>query len=455
MKAIGYFYEDTDSPEFMLSNQKESFISYCAQHDHQAVTEFVDRKIDNTNRSSYNLLLKYLQESGSEFLLLVSGTEILSYDLESSIDRVLELDSLGAKVICTKGDMPDPFQYALKRWANVNPKGARGQQIKEAMMAKAMRGEGLGKPPFGYKIGPDGRLMLNEDEYPAVKHIFQMYTKEKMGMRRIVSKLNQIGVTTRSGRGWSIVTIRDILRNRSYIGTYNRFGIVTPRNHTPIIEPETFRMAQEILGRFNTPRTRLNSEPFILSGMIHCAYCNNNMIGVNRQQGWKRKDSSRITGIYRYYQCQSRVNKGMCDYHTWRSDILEEKVKGQIKEFLITGEANIKMIATEPSFLPSNNAQTKYPDSSFIKTLESAAAGLISLSYMRDAVSSIKKTRQNIGYVSSNDNLLADAINSGNLTNIISSWHALDSSTLIPLFKGLIENVTVSDDSIDIKLKHF
>ena len=156
MKAIGYFYEDTESPEFFLSNQREDFISYCSQNDHQAVTEFVDRKIDNTNRSGYDLLLKYLQESGSEFLLLISGTEVLGYDLESSIDRILELDSFGAKVICTTGDVPDPFQYALKRWANVNPKGTRGQQIKEAMMAKAMRGEGLGKPPFGYKIGSDG-----------------------------------------------------------------------------------------------------------------------------------------------------------------------------------------------------------------------------------------------------------------------------------------------------------
>tara|TARA_Y100000590_G_scaffold108514_1_gene123367 strand:- start:14143 stop:15402 length:1260 start_codon:yes stop_codon:yes gene_type:complete len=418
------------------------------------VTEFVDRKIDNTDRSGYNLLLKYLQESGSEFLLLVSGTEILSNDLESSIDRILELDSFGAKVVCTTGDISDPFQYALRRWTNVNPKGTRGQQIKEAMMAKAMRGEGLGKPPFGYKISSEGRLELNENEYTAVKHIFQMYTKENMGMRRIVSKLNQMGVTTRSGRGWSIVTVRDILRNRSYIGTYNRFGIVTPRNHTPIIEPETFRMAQEILGRFNKPRAQLSSEPFMLSGMIYCAYCNNNMIGVNRQQGWMRKDSSQVTGTYRYYQCQSRVNKGMCDYHTWRSDVLEENIKDQIKELLMNGKANIKMMATEQSFPSNNNTQTDYPDPLFIKTLESVAAGLISLSYMRHAVSSMKKTRQNIAHDSSDDNLLANAINSGNLSNIINNWHALNPNTLTLLFKGLIEKATVSDDSVDIKLKH-
>ena len=179
------------------------------------------------------------------------------------------------------------------------------------------------------------------------------------------------------------------------------------------------------------------------------------MIGVNRQQGWRRKDSSRVTGTYRYYQCQSRVNKGMCDYHTWRSDVLEKKIKDQIKELLINGEANIKIITTGPSFLPDSKTQTEYPDPNFIKTLESVAAGLISLSYMRDAVSSIKKTRQNTGHTSSEDNLLTNAINSGNLSNVINSWHTLDSNTLIPLFKGLIEKVTVSDDSIDIQLKHF
>ena len=126
-----------------------------------------------------------------------------------------------------------------------------------------------------------------------------------------------------------------------------------------------------------------------------------------------------------------------------------------MKESLINGEVNIKVMAAGLSSLPDSSTQTEYPDPNFIKTLESAAAGLISLSYMRDAVSSIKKTKQNIGHTSPDDNILANAINSGNLSNVINSWHTLDSNTLIPLYKGLIEKVTVSDDSIDIKLKHF
>ena len=455
MKAIGYFYEDTDSPEFILSNQKENFISYCKTNNHQIITEFMDRTIDSTNSSGYTLLLEYLKQSNSEYLLLINGTEVLSNNLEYSIDRILELNSLGAKVICTNGNIPDPFQYALKRWSTVNPKGSRSQQIKEAMMAKAMRGEGLGKPPFGYKIGSDGRLELNDYEHSTVTSIFHMYTQENMGMRRIVAKLNQIGATTRSGRGWSIVTIRDILKNRSYIGTYSRFGIVTPRNHTPIIDPEVFKTAQEILGKFNTPRAQLNNDPFILSGIVYCAYCNNNMIGVNRQQGWSRKDTSKVIGKYRYYQCQSRVNKGMCNYHTWKSDVLEEKVKKEIKESLIRGESNIKMIRPEYLSFQNNSTNAEHPSPTFIKTLESISAGLISLSHMRDTITNLKESRQRLDHIKSEDNLSIQAIKSQNLSNLLKHWNTMDSNTFVILIKSLITKVNVRDDLINIQLKTF
>ena len=132
--------------------------------------------------------------------------------------------------------------------------------------------------------------------------------------------------------------------------------------------------------------------------------------------------------------------------------------------YLLSGRVNL-LEKCLSNFFKNWNNKYQYPvfvhyfgniySKNFIKTLESAAAGLISLSYMRDAVSSIKKTRQNIGHTSPDDNILANAINSGNLSNVINSWHTLDSNTLIPLYKGLIEKVTVSDDSIDIKLKHF
>ncbi len=46
-----------------------------------------------------------------------------------------------------------------------------------------------------------------------------------MGIRLIARRLNEEGLKTRRGGNWSMVSIRDILRNRVYLGTYSRFGV--------------------------------------------------------------------------------------------------------------------------------------------------------------------------------------------------------------------------------------
>ena len=280
-------------------------------------------------RPQYGNMLDYVKRSGSEFLVVTAGVQHLGDTLESSVRRLLELDVLGSRVVCFDEDMPDPYQQALKHWPGDG--GARGQRIKEAMMAKAFRGEGLGKPPNGYRIGSQGKLEVIPEEAATVRLIYDLYLREDIGMRRIVRHLNEREVPTRGGGGWSIVTVRDVLRNRVYLGTYSRFGTRVPRSHTAIINPEDFEMAQQKMTRIKTKRVSRAPESFLLSGLAFCAFCGNKMLGVSRRQGWRRKDGSSAVGHYRYYQCQSRTNQGVCRYHTWRSEVLEEYVLGQVQ----------------------------------------------------------------------------------------------------------------------------
>jgi hypothetical protein len=52
------------------------------------------------------------------------------------------------------------------------------------------------------------------------------------------------------------------------------------------------------------------------------------MIGVTRKQKWKRRTDGTIRSAqYRYYQCESRTNRSLCDYHTKRADELEAAVR--------------------------------------------------------------------------------------------------------------------------------
>jgi hypothetical protein len=62
------------------------------------------------------------------------------------------------------------------------------------------------------------------------------------------------------------------------------------------------------------------------------------MIGVTRRQRWQRRTDGEIrTALYRYYQCESRTNRSLCDYHTRRAEALEEEIRGE----LVNGRAEI------------------------------------------------------------------------------------------------------------------
>ena len=55
------------------------------------------------------------------------------------------------------------------------------------------------------------------------------------------------------------------------------------------------------------------------------------MIGSTRKQSWVKQNGERVTNEYRYYQCQSKSNRGTCEYHTWQTEKLEAKVVEAIK----------------------------------------------------------------------------------------------------------------------------
>ena len=453
MKAIGYFaVQDMAQGDAPLLGQQEAFSSYCQRHGHQALATFVEHDLDGLGRPRYRDMLDYLKQSDSEFLVIIAGAQHLGDTLESSVRRVLELDALGARVICSDDDLPDPLQQALSHWRGVRGSGTKGERIKEAMKAKAMRGEGLGKPPLGYKIGPDGKLEVMSDESATVRLIFNLYTQENMGMRRIVRHLNERGVPTRSGGGWSIVTVRDVLRNRAYLGTYTRFGMRVPRSHQAIIDSDEFNLTQQKMTQGRTARVPRPGEPYLLSGFVYCASCGNRMIGVSRRQGWRRRDGSQSMGHYRYYQCQSRTNQGMCRYHTWRAEDLERNVLGQAKEALETGEARLHPFESAPRPRLDVEKSVKRLDAQFLKALESAAAGITSLERFRSALEEVDAQRDALGGGLSSESPVAKALASGDSSSLLQSWDSLDKDAAGYVLRALVSRVSVGDDTAQLTL---
>lgn len=340
MRAIGYYRLGDEQGQPACEQARAEFREYCERYLHQPVAIFVDDAgVDDADagggggmgrRPEYRRMLAHIREPGSNFLVVVRDAGQLGDTLEEVTRAVIEIEATGCKVTCDDDDLPDPLQNALESMGVAGVSKRRSDRIKESMRERAVMGKGLGKPPYGYRNGADGSLEVVSDEAPVVELIYAKYTRDKLGLRLIAQHLNERGIPTRRGGLWNMVTIRDILKNPTYMGTYTRFGLRVPRSHEAIIPSDVFRAAQDQT-RARRPSIRSsNAEPFLLSGLAFCGYCGNKMMGVTRRQSWRRKDGRSARGVYRYYQCQTRNNQSLCGYHTWRAGRMEEEVMAQL-----------------------------------------------------------------------------------------------------------------------------
>ncbi len=330
MKAIGFFREPAPRTKSeTLSAQNRSFLEFCDRLGYDVAVTFVETA-DPNGRSGFRQLVDYLRKADRGFVVVVArslGT--IGTDRQEAVRRFFQLQSLGANVSFMEG-ADDPIDDMVRACLDDPSREKLGERVRAAMRRKAVRGEVLGRPPFGYKVGLRRRLELVQEEAVVVRYIFRMYLQEGMGIRLIARRLNAEGMRTRRGGNWSMVSIRDILRNRVYLGTYSRFGVRVPGSHPALITPDDFRAVQDRLSARRNNYSQRQPSPFLLAGLVQCGQCGNRMIGVSRRQSWKRRSGSEGHASYRYYQCESRTNQSVCDYHTQRAEELEERVRSSL-----------------------------------------------------------------------------------------------------------------------------
>lgn len=340
IKALGYFREDRgratkparDQADAVdsLADQNRDFLDFCKREGYEVAATFLDTAAENGDRPGFRQLLDYLKRhQEAPCVVVVASVDRLGGDAMQATRCLYQIDGLGGRLVTLDG-APDPAATLLAHWAKGGSATGVGDRVREAMRKKAIRGEVLGRPPYGYRVGPKHRLEPIPEEAAIVRYIFRLYTREGLGIRLIARRLNEEGFRTRKGGNWSMITIRDILLNRAYLGTYTRFGVRVPGSHAALISPEEFRRVQDRMASRRTGGGERKVRQFLVSGLAYCGYCGNTMIGVSRRQTWTRRgDGGSGAAEYRYYQCLSRTNQSMCDYHTWRAAVLEDEVRRQ------------------------------------------------------------------------------------------------------------------------------
>ncbi len=182
-----------------------------------------------------------------------------------------------------------------------------------------------GTAPFGYRYirktdTTPQSIEIDEKEAEVVREIFRWVVEEQMTSHAIKRRLNDRSVPTRKKhlRGWWQSSVIQVLRNpvykgeayynrRMYVDTWRpngergfkdmRQGSLRSRTLRPreewiparvqaIIDPETWRLAQEQLGR-NRDRAERNNKKhdYLLRSLVICGRCGRRMQGCWSQSG--------------------------------------------------------------------------------------------------------------------------------------------------------------------------
>ncbi|MDA1280226.1 MAG: recombinase family protein [Chloroflexi bacterium] len=358
MRAVGFHSEPAQiagapqgtEHEFTSGNglhPRAEIELYCRRNSHQLVTWYEPAENEPPNdfdarHDRYRKMVASFTGPGARLaLVLVPDASHFAEDLETLVSRLIELDRLGTEVRCTDPDRPDALQSGEELLGLGGRSPQRQARIRDAIVAKASRGEVLGRTPFGYRSGADGLMKPVPGEADVVNEIFTKYAGPWRakgskplggpGMRAIARALNDRGLLTRTGRPWSALAISGILKNRTYLGTYTRYGVRIAGSHEPLVEREIFNRAEAVTDMRSPVRKRPTEPPYLLGGVARCDLCGRGLFGLTRRRSWKRTDGSVTSRSYRYYECPSRDarrerTEDVARHSSWRAEELEQAV---------------------------------------------------------------------------------------------------------------------------------
>jgi site-specific DNA recombinase len=205
-----------------------------------------------------------------------------------------------------------------------------------------------GKAPYGYRAVKNGNGWKLEPSQPEADRVREIASQaaERRSIMSIAKRLNEEGVPSPRGGGWTAQTITRMLRSRWVLGQSEHNGqVVRGEDHLPLqvaeplIDLDLWQQVQAVLDDRKRPKKRKN-ETGLLLNIAYCLLC--------REPLWHNVMVSR--GVtYRYWRCSSRHKKQPkdCPAPGVPAEMLEDFVAEQFMSEI--GD----MERTEPVYIPA------------------------------------------------------------------------------------------------------
>ena len=335
---------------YSLDAQRDRLLKEAAHREMAVAAEFSDEGKsgkNTTGRPQFTEMLGRIQNGNPDKIdyVLVFKLSRFGRNTADVLNNLQVMEDYGVNLLAVEDGIDSAgaagklMIAVLAAVAEIERENIRAQTM-AGRLQKAREGRwNGGYAPYGYKL-EDGELFINEDEAPAIRKIFELYTQTGHGCGSIAKWLNEAGykkISRQQGvtERFTGKLVRNIIDNPVYYGkiAYGRVRsekVEGKRNeyhriqqedydiydgiHEPIVSEAVW--AQAYLKRqqrgVRHEKTYSLEHEHLLSSILKCPVCGAGMYGsVNRKH---RKD-----GTYRdtfYYLCKHRklIDGHVCTY---------------------------------------------------------------------------------------------------------------------------------------------
>jgi len=321
----------------------------------------VQRLLDDAKSGRINIIVvKDLSRFGRNYI------QVGQY-----IDYIFPLNNIRFIALNDGVDTADRNSTALEMMPIINlfnewHASSTSKKIKAVVEANAKAGKyGCKQAAYGYIKGDDEKHtpIINPETAPVVLSIFKMRARG-ISPRHIADKLNEDGILnptdyhySRIGKEptiamrhlWSGATVKNILKNRIYLGQLAQLRrttvshknhkvvykdesdwVIVENNHEPIITQELWDRVREVENPVSNGKPMKTGYVNPLCGLMFCADCGFKMQVATTWRGIKKTPDA---VPYRSYNCTSYrlFGKNACDSHYITERCIEKLIVDNIR----------------------------------------------------------------------------------------------------------------------------
>jgi site-specific DNA recombinase len=368
---------DKQKEENTIASQTAALTAFAAEQGYAVPTEWI---FEDEGYSGASLIrpglerVRDLAAEGELDAVLVYAPDRLSRRYAYQILLIEELARAGVETLFIRSPRATTAEdQLLLQFQGMIAEYERAQILERSRRGKRHRARQgqvsvLSGAPFGYRYVRKSEQSaayyeINEVEAPVVRWVYERYTIDGLSIGAITRLLNEQRIPTRKQTGrWERSTVWAMLRNPAYKGAAGfgktqtaprqritrplrlRGGIASrdsahherPQDEwiaipvPPIIDEQTFALAQERLEANKTHAPRRTVVPSVVQGLVSCANCGYAL--------YRTSTRSTARTIY-YYRCLGsdawrRLGGPLCHSRPIRQDLLDRVAWTEIVKLL-------------------------------------------------------------------------------------------------------------------------